>query len=175
MDGLRINPGTIGTAAMQNIAPEFVERIEIVKGPRSTLYGSDAIGGVINMITRGRRGRRQRARRLRQITTRARPASRRLRRRKPGEAIVRGAWIDSDGFPTRTGDDTDRGYENTSFTACSARRRRARSSWACAAGTPRALPSTRISSWRPVDQDFENMTAGRDARISAPTEAWCRA
>ncbi len=53
MDGLRINPGTIGTAAIQNIAPEFVERVEIVKGPRSTLYGSDAIGGVINVITRG--------------------------------------------------------------------------------------------------------------------------
>ena len=27
MDGLRINPGTIGTAAIQNIAPEFVERV----------------------------------------------------------------------------------------------------------------------------------------------------
>jgi len=53
MDGLRINPGTLGTAATQNIAPEFVERVEIVKGPRSTLYGSDAIGGVINIITRG--------------------------------------------------------------------------------------------------------------------------
>ena len=32
MDGLRINPGTIGTAAIQNVAPEFVERVEIVKG-----------------------------------------------------------------------------------------------------------------------------------------------
>jgi len=53
MDGLRINPGTIGTAATQNIALAFVERVEIVKGPRSTLYGSDAIGGVINVITRG--------------------------------------------------------------------------------------------------------------------------
>src|SRR5688572_33322729 len=52
MDGLRMNPGTIGTAAIQNVAPEFVERVEVVKGPRSTLYGSDAIGGVINIITR---------------------------------------------------------------------------------------------------------------------------
>ncbi|MGH8203064.1 MAG: TonB-dependent receptor plug domain-containing protein, partial [Steroidobacteraceae bacterium] len=49
MDGLRMNPGTIGTAAIQNVAPEFVERVEVVKGPRSTLYGSDAIGGVINV------------------------------------------------------------------------------------------------------------------------------
>ena len=52
VDGLRINPGTTGGAAIQNIAPELVERVEIVKGPRSTLYGSDALGGVINVITR---------------------------------------------------------------------------------------------------------------------------
>ena len=52
VDGLRINPGTIGSASIQNIAPEQVERVEIVKGPRSALYGSDAIGGVINVITR---------------------------------------------------------------------------------------------------------------------------
>ncbi|MFO0451738.1 MAG: TonB-dependent receptor plug domain-containing protein, partial [Pseudomonadota bacterium] len=37
VDGVRVNPGTIGGAALQNVAPELVERIEIVKGPRSTL------------------------------------------------------------------------------------------------------------------------------------------
>ncbi len=52
IDGVRINPGTLGGAALQNIAPELIERIEIVKGARSALYGSDAIGGVINIITR---------------------------------------------------------------------------------------------------------------------------
>jgi outer membrane receptor for ferrienterochelin and colicins len=35
-----------------------VERIEIVKGPQSTLYGSEAVGGVINIITRPARGAR---------------------------------------------------------------------------------------------------------------------
>jgi vitamin B12 transporter len=53
VDGVRINPGTIGGAALQNIAPESVERIEIVKGPRSSLYGTDAIGGVVQVFTRG--------------------------------------------------------------------------------------------------------------------------
>ena len=63
IDGVRINPGTIGGAAIQNILPESIERIEIVKGARSTLYGTDAIGGVINVITRARCGaRRQRLR-----------------------------------------------------------------------------------------------------------------
>ena len=53
IDGVRINPGTIGGAALQNIAPESIERIEIVKGPRSSLYGTDAIGGVVQLFTRG--------------------------------------------------------------------------------------------------------------------------
>lgn len=51
-DGVRINPGTVGGAPIQNIAPELIERIEIVKGARSALFGTDAIGGVINVITR---------------------------------------------------------------------------------------------------------------------------
>tara|TARA_B100000686_G_C16800236_1_gene985418 strand:+ start:2319 stop:4130 length:1812 start_codon:yes stop_codon:yes gene_type:complete len=52
VDGVRINPGTIGGAAIQNIVPEMIERVEIVKGARSALYGTDAIGGVIHVITR---------------------------------------------------------------------------------------------------------------------------
>jgi len=52
IDGVRINPGTLGGAAIQHIAPEIIERIEIVKGARSALFGTDAIGGVINIITR---------------------------------------------------------------------------------------------------------------------------
>jgi vitamin B12 transporter len=52
VDGVRINPGTIGGAPFQHLNPELVERIEIVKGPRSSQWGSDAIGGVVNVITR---------------------------------------------------------------------------------------------------------------------------
>ena len=52
IDGVRMNPGTLGGAAVQHIAPEMIERIEIVKGARSALFGTDAIGGVINIITR---------------------------------------------------------------------------------------------------------------------------
>ena len=52
IDGVRMNPGTLGGAAIQHIAPEVIERVEIVKGARSALFGTDAIGGVINIITR---------------------------------------------------------------------------------------------------------------------------
>jgi vitamin B12 transporter len=52
IDGVRINTGSAGGAAIQNIAPGIIERVEIVKSPRTTLYGENAIGGVINVITR---------------------------------------------------------------------------------------------------------------------------
>ncbi|MFH1288153.1 MAG: TonB-dependent receptor, partial [bacterium] len=43
---------------LSNLTLENVEQIEIVKGPQSTLYGSDAMGGVINIITKKGQGRR---------------------------------------------------------------------------------------------------------------------
>ncbi|MBT8440881.1 MAG: TonB-dependent receptor, partial [Gammaproteobacteria bacterium] len=52
LDGVRLNTGTFGQAAIQNITPDMIERVEIVKAPRTTLYGEKAIGGVINIITK---------------------------------------------------------------------------------------------------------------------------
>ncbi|MGA9852259.1 MAG: TonB-dependent receptor [Gammaproteobacteria bacterium] len=52
INGVKINPADGSGAALQNIHLNDIERIEIVKGPRAALYGSDAIGGVINIITR---------------------------------------------------------------------------------------------------------------------------
>src|ERR1700729_3711053 len=52
IDGVRINSGTQSLAPLMNLSPKLFDRIEIVKGPRSAIYGTDAIGGVINLITR---------------------------------------------------------------------------------------------------------------------------
>jgi vitamin B12 transporter len=52
IDGTKINPGTAGGAALQLLSTDNIERVEIVKGPRSSLYGSEALGGVIHVITR---------------------------------------------------------------------------------------------------------------------------
>ncbi|HEX6549640.1 MAG TPA: TonB-dependent receptor [Gammaproteobacteria bacterium] len=52
IDGVKINPANGSGAALANIHLDNIERIEIVKGPRAALYGSDAIGGVINIITK---------------------------------------------------------------------------------------------------------------------------
>lgn len=52
VNGVRYNSATSGLAAVQDIPVGQIERIEIVRGPRSALYGSDAIGGVIQIFTR---------------------------------------------------------------------------------------------------------------------------
>jgi len=52
IDGVRINSPSLGSADLGDILLADIERIEIVKDPISSLYGADAIGGVINIITR---------------------------------------------------------------------------------------------------------------------------
>ena len=56
MDGVRINSATNGGTDFSGIPLNQVERIEFVRGARASVYGSDAIGGVINIITRGSAG-----------------------------------------------------------------------------------------------------------------------
>jgi vitamin B12 transporter len=170
VDGLRINPGTIGSAAIQNIAPELVERVEVVKGPRSALYGSDAVGGVINVITRRGRDAGLRAQAgFGDFDTRS--AS--LTAGFGGEArdaSVGFSWLDSAGFPTRTGDATDRGYEHLSLTA---------SVRAQLGGAELGLRGWHVSGTSeysdffvtPVDQDFGNSAFAASAAF-APAESW---
>ncbi|MBI1848302.1 MAG: TonB-dependent receptor [Candidatus Rokubacteria bacterium] len=56
VDGLRVASPTLGTADLSELSLDAIERIEVVRGPQSTLYGADAIGGVINIITRKGQG-----------------------------------------------------------------------------------------------------------------------
>jgi vitamin B12 transporter len=52
LDGVRLNSGRDGAVDLSSIPLGIVERIEIVRGGESSLYGTSAIGGVINIITR---------------------------------------------------------------------------------------------------------------------------
>jgi vitamin B12 transporter len=52
IDGVRIGAVGAGLPAFEQIPVDQIERIEIVRGPRSSLYGADAIGGVIQIFTR---------------------------------------------------------------------------------------------------------------------------
>jgi vitamin B12 transporter len=52
IDGMRIGSVSAGGAALQHLAVEQIERIEVLRGSRSALYGADAIGGVVQIFTR---------------------------------------------------------------------------------------------------------------------------
>ncbi len=121
IDGVRMNPGTLGGAAIQHISPEVIERVEIVKGARSALFGTDAIGGVINIITR----------RAEETSVEAGAGAGSFDSRSAfisagtrGEKNQFGMtvdWQDSAGYPPRVESDIDRGYDNLSINAYAVR------------------------------------------------------
>jgi vitamin B12 transporter len=168
MDGLRINP-SIGNAAIQNIAPELVERIEIVKGPRSTLYGSEALGGVINVIMRrdALDGSSVQAG-FGRYDTRSASFSTGIGDER-GDASFGGSWLESEGFPAGSGETIDRGYENLSFTAAGHAKL---SSVELGLRAWHAAGTTEYSQFgTPLDQDFENSAFAITANL-APSESW---
>ena len=171
VDGVKINPGTIGGAALQNINPAIIERIEIVKGPRSTLYGSEAIGGVINIITRSPQAgtRAELAYGVGKYETRTATLDLRHREgdRRSGITV---SGLESDGFPTRDTSDIDRGHDNTTINAY--------------LGTAFGPVDAEVSLWRaagnteyldffltPLDQDYENRVTALTLK-AAPGAAW---
>ncbi len=52
IDGMRVGSSSTGSTTLEAIPLEAIERIEILRGPASSLYGSDAIGGVVQLFTR---------------------------------------------------------------------------------------------------------------------------
>ncbi|MCP4695537.1 MAG: TonB-dependent receptor [Gammaproteobacteria bacterium] len=124
IDGIKINPGTIGSAAIQNISPELIERIEIVKGPRSSLYGSDAIGGVINIITKPRAKKLTKTgetdvhlfAQAGEENTHDVSASAHHRQGRFRVGLTAG-FFDSDGFPSRMDSGLAQGHDNLNMNA----------------------------------------------------------
>jgi len=57
IDGVRVKSTTTGSFDFSGISVDDIERIEIVKGPQSTIYGSEAMAGVINIITKRGKGK----------------------------------------------------------------------------------------------------------------------
>jgi vitamin B12 transporter len=52
IDGVRVGSATLGGKSVADISISQIERIEVIKGPRAALWGSDAIGGVLHIFTR---------------------------------------------------------------------------------------------------------------------------
>ncbi len=57
IDGVRISSSSTGTAQLENILPDEIDHIEVVRGNVSALYGSDAIGGVVQIFTKSGAGK----------------------------------------------------------------------------------------------------------------------
>ncbi len=62
IDGVRVGSPTSGLTSLQDLPLSQTERIDIVRGPRSSLYGADALGGVIQIFTRRGEGQGVRGR-----------------------------------------------------------------------------------------------------------------
>jgi vitamin B12 transporter len=52
VDGVRVSDASSGSVSLTNIPVNSIERVEVIKGARAAIYGSDAVAGVINIITR---------------------------------------------------------------------------------------------------------------------------
>jgi vitamin B12 transporter len=165
VDGIRINPGTIGLPGLQNIAPDMIERIEVVKGPRSALWGSDAIGGVVNVVTRrGAQDGWVMEAGYGNYDTRRASLNGGVGLGESAALDVGVSWTDSDGFPTRTTDDLDRGYEDLSANVA------LRGRIGAAAVTVRHWRTEGTSEYSdfflaPVDQDFVTATTAAEVRL----------
>jgi len=118
VDGVRMGSATTGAPAWQYLPPSEIERIEIVRGPRSSIYGSDALGGVIQIFTReGREGPPR---------VNAFVGGGSFNTREVGAGVAGGtadtryslsaSYFDTDGIDVLTGvgDDDPDGYDNTS-------------------------------------------------------------
>ncbi|MDH3255993.1 MAG: TonB-dependent receptor [Nitrospinota bacterium] len=57
IDGVQVKSNTVGSFDFSNLQMDNIERIEILRGPQSTLWGADAVGGVINIVTKRGQGK----------------------------------------------------------------------------------------------------------------------
>lgn len=120
VDGMRLGSATAGQPAWQFLPPQQIERVEVVRGPRSSIYGADALGGVVQVFTR-----------------RGEPGEPRVNAFVGGGSLgtyeagagvsggsestrysLSGGYFETDGIDIQddVGDSADDGYDNTSVT-----------------------------------------------------------
>lgn len=105
VDGVRVASANTGGFAWEQLPLDAVERVEIVRGPRASYWGSDAMGGVIQIFTRRLEGPRLA-----------------LRGGSYGDArgsAGMGAWQGGEGFSVQAGLRHLRGYSATNAGLCS--------------------------------------------------------
>ena len=117
MNGIKFGSATTGRAALQYIPLSVIERIEIVRGPRSSLYGSEAIGGVIQIFTKKGKDQSKGFTKLTSGTFGTSGFAMGLNRNTENSSLnVSFDSIMSEGFDARVTKNTDDdGYENKTF------------------------------------------------------------
>lgn len=120
IDGIPVNDPTVtaGQADMTHLTCDNIEQIEILRGPQSTLYGSDAIGGVINIRTQKGSGSPSHfidmeAGSFNTVRTAAGSAG----GNELADYSVSISRTETDGFSTLNGSSEDDGYKNTTVHA----------------------------------------------------------
>ncbi len=118
LDGIPLNDPSSPSRAFDfsNLAVENIERVEVIRGPQSTLYGSDAIGGVINIVTR--RGQGPASYRFRTMGGRYGTVQQSASVSGSNDRVyysLGGSYFESSGFTTaapRLGNSEDDGFRN---------------------------------------------------------------
>ncbi|WP_192037174.1 TonB-dependent receptor [Halomonas sp. YLGW01] len=113
IDGIRLRSATDGGPAWQFLEPRVFERIEVVRGPRGSLYGADAVGGVVQLFTPKGEGDPTPSISLGGGSFGTRRASASLSGAEDGTRyFVATSRLESDGYEIVDGEG-DKGYDNT--------------------------------------------------------------
>ncbi|APE29901.1 TonB-dependent receptor [Halomonas aestuarii] len=113
IDGIRLRSASTGGAAWQYLEPRMFERVEIVRGPRGSLYGADAVGGVVQLFTPEGEGEPMPQFSFGGGSFNTKRASASLSGSEGGTRYVFSASrLDTDGYEIVDGEG-DKGYDNT--------------------------------------------------------------
>lgn len=106
IDGVRTGSATLGYASLAELSLQQIEQIEVIKGPKAALYGSDALAGVIAITTRKADSTSVQLKTGRYQSHEADIAT----SQQFGNVKVRSniGWSDSEGFDVRPGTQTDK-------------------------------------------------------------------
>ena len=119
IDGIKIGSATLGSIAFQHIPVSQIERIEIVRGPRSSLYGSNAIGGIIQIFTKEGKGEPSLNAELGYGSNNTTKASAGISGKNNKTAYsINTSYLNTDGINAiKSNNPDDDGYNNTSLSA----------------------------------------------------------
>ena len=116
VDGVAINDLATGISAIQNISISMIEKIEIVKSPRATLYGSNAVGGVVSIFTKKSTEREDYSLTIGSDQTKEISLSKVVHSDSMHYGLS-ATLFDTDGYPSKVGSDLNDLHKNRSLNA----------------------------------------------------------